>query len=54
MGTEGGTKTEDGRGKERRVKDYVLTSSVHSQLRTVGRVQGQDIATCSRKQRGSS
>ena len=32
MGTEGGTKAENGRGKERRVKDYVLTSSVHSQV----------------------
>ena len=33
MGTEGG------RGKERRVKDYVLASSVHSQLHTVYRSQ---------------
>ena len=41
MGTEGGTKTEGGRGKERRVKDYVHTSSVHSQLHTVYRSQYQ-------------
>ena len=47
MGTEGGTKTEDGRGKER-VKDYVLTSSA-----TVGQsTRSRHIPV--EKQRGSS